>query len=265
MEDHHRRLWRRNQMEAALWRYVVTYKNWGGDWEGRAASIPSVFRSRIKKMLNIDRIPEMTPSAGFPEDRWVFYDEPGEGTGSEDRFSAVHAFLMAVALDLLNIGLKQSEVMFFLKHTRPMLEGAFDRIHRRPGAIAPVTGSGRQRRFAKHYRGVKPIWIDRERAPLADFTVWMVVRRFETKELYPQFEEKTKGKTIPFFLEPKICFGIEAVKQEVFTHLNGYRHPVTVELADSALTIPQYLAEAPSIGRGRPPRPQVRARRAGRR
>lgn len=257
-------------MEAALWRYVATHKNWGSDWDGRAATIPTVFRSRIKKMLNMDRSPKATPRAGLPEDRWAFYDGPGEGTGSEDPFSAFHAFLMGLALDLLNIGLKQSEVVFFLKHTRPTLQAAFDQIHRRKDQIAPVTGYGRQRRFANRYPRVEPIWIDRDKAPLADFTVWMVVRRFEVKEVYPQFEEETKDKTIPLFLEPKFFFGLEAVKEEVFTHLNGYRHMVTVELADSALTIPQYLTEAPSIGRGRPPGPNVgaaprrRKHRAGR-
>lgn len=251
-------------MEAALWRYVATYKNWGNDWDGTAASIPSVFKSRIKKMLNMDHIPGMTPWDGLPDDRWVFYDEPGVGTGGEDRFSSVHAFLMAVALDLLNIGLKQSEVIFFLKHTRPMLERAFDRIHRRPGAIAPVMGSGRQLRFASHYPEVEAIWIDPHKAPRADFTAWLVVRRFETREIHPGFEKQAKNKSIPFFMEPKFLFGLEAVKNEVFSHLNGYRHLVPIELADSALTIPQYLSKAPSIGRGRPLRPQVRARRAGR-
>ena len=257
MTDHHQRLWRRNQMEAALWRYFATYENWGGDWSGLTGSIPSVFTSRIKKMLNMDRIPGMTPWDGLPEDRWVFYDEPGEGTGSEDRFSAVHAFLMAVALDLLNIGLKQSEVIFFLKHTRTMLEGAFDRIHRRPGAIAPVMGSGRQLRFARHYPEVEPIWIDPHKAPRADFTGWLVVRRFETREIHPGFEKQAKN-SIPFFMEPKFLFGLEAVKNEVFSHLNGYRHMVALELADPALTIPQYLADAPSVGRGRPPIGNVR-------
>lgn len=191
MADHHERCWRRNQMELALWRFAVTARECGAD--GKAGvdlkKVPIVFRSRVKKMLNMDRIPAMTPWGSKPGDNsgglpgaegWIFFDQAGEGTGSEDRFSTLHVFLMGVALDLMNIGLKQSEIVFFLKHARPVLQKAFDQIHRRRAAIAPVSGSGRQRHLAKHYPDAASIWVELDTAPSADFTAWMLVQQFET-------------------------------------------------------------------------------------
>ena len=96
--------WKRTQIEAALWRYVVTARNWGADFDGLTANIPTVFRSRIKKLLNMDRIPALTPWGQPKDDKWAFYDSPGEGLGSEDRFSTEHAFLIGIALDLVNEG-----------------------------------------------------------------------------------------------------------------------------------------------------------------
>ena len=78
MADHHERCWRRNQMELALWRYAVTSRQWGTDGGSGVdlEKVPMVFRSRVKKMLNMDRIPAITP----------WRDKPGNKRGalSED-------------------------------------------------------------------------------------------------------------------------------------------------------------------------------------
>lgn len=239
-------------MEMALWRYFATHRHWGADFEQIAEEVPSVFKSRIKKMLNMDRIPGLMPWEDLPDDRWIFYDQPQRGLGSEEHFSTLHVFLMGLALDLLNIGFKQSEVIYFLKHTRPTIGAAFDQIHRKKGWIAPVSDGSRQHPPHKHYPHAEPLWLGEGKAPLADFTVWMLVRRFETKEVFSGIKGKLKGQKLPLFMDPKFVFGLEAVKEEIFTRLNDYRHLVQIELADLALTIPRYLAAAPQIGRGRP-------------
>ena len=209
MGNQHQRVWHRNQMEIALWRHAVTFRHWGADPDNLVSRIPVVFKSRIKKMLNLDRIPDMSPWDN-PDDNWAFYDKPGEGIGSEDRFSAVHVFLMGIALGLLDIGLKQSEVIFFLKHMRPILQAAFDQINKRAGSIPPVSGSDLQRRFAKHYPDAEPLWLGPDKMPKADFTVWMLVCRAENKEAYPGFQRKIGRREIPLFMEPKFFFGLEA-------------------------------------------------------
>ena len=127
MKEHARPRWQRNQAEAALWRYVTTAPNWGADWDGLASATPSVFRSRIKKLLNRDRSPDQLSLTEEQEGKWAFYDTPGEGIGSETRFSTRHVYLMGIGLDLINAGLKQSEVVFFLRDTRLTLEAAFRR------------------------------------------------------------------------------------------------------------------------------------------
>src|SRR5882762_5302910 len=251
MKQNSKPRWRRNQMEAALWRYAVTAPNWGGDWSKLAQKMPAVFRSRIKKLLNMDRIPGLTPWGQEDEKIWAFYDSPGEGAGSEERFSTQHAFLMGIGLDLVNEGLKQSEVVYFLRHLREKLEAAFDQIHRRPGAIAPVSGSDRQLHRFEENGSSEPIHLGRHH-PLADRTVWMIIRRQEAKETYPRFLELTQGREIPLFFEPEFYFGLEAVKERVFEQLPGFRHLILVEIADLALTLPRYLEEAPAVGRGRP-------------
>jgi hypothetical protein len=259
MKTHAQPRWRRNQMEAALWRYSVTHRNWGGDWDQLASDIPTVFRSRVKKLLNMDRIPDLTPWERSDEHTWAFYDAPGEGVGSEDRFSTQHAFLMGIGLDLVNEGLKQSEVVFFLRERKATLTAAFNQIHERPGAIAPVSASNRQHQRFDEDGSAEPIWLDPMHPPLADWTAWMVVRRHETKEAYPGFEKRSKGRNIPFFMEPEFYFGLEEVKKQLFTHLSSFRHLILIEIADLALTLPHYLAEIPAIGRGRPPASAVRA------
>ena len=232
MANQHLLQWRRNQMADAIWRYTVTAPHWGSDPNHLADRVPQVFQSRIKKMLNLDRIPDMTPWEGL-EDTWVFYDEPGQGVGSEELFSTFHAFMMSMAIELLNIGLKQSEVIFFLKHTKPVLHKQFSRIYRRSNKKAPVSNSNRS-----------PQGIRR--------TVWMTVRRVETQEAHPGFQKKIGEKKIPLFMEPKFFEGFDAVAKEFSMHLSLYRHAILIEIADPALMLPAYLAATPVVRRGRP-------------
>ena len=86
----------------------------------------------------------------------------------------------------------------------------------------------------------------------------MIVRRFETKEVYDGRDTNHKARKLPLFLEPKFFFGLEAVKEDLFLHVNDHRYCVLVELADLAKTLPGYLAASPTIGRGRPLRPDRR-------
>jgi len=239
-------------MEAALWRYAVTARNWGADWDKQVSQVSLKFRSRIKKLLNMDRIPELTPWGQPGKNKWAFYDRAGEGFGSEDSFSTKHVFLMGIGLDLVNEGLKHSEVVFFLRHVRPKLEAAFDEIHMRPGAIAPVSGSNRQLYRFDNDASSEPIWLDRRKNPIADWTAWILIQRYEAKEIYTRFEELSQGRSIPLFIEPEFYFGLEAVKERMFKHLPDFRHLLLIEIADLALTIPKYLAEAPEVRRGRP-------------
>lgn len=245
-------MWRRGQMEYALWRYYATYKNRGADPDRLTTSLPSVFTSRIKKMLNMDRIPKLTAWETKLEDQWAFYDSAGEGTGSEEQFSVLHAFMMGLALDLLNDGMKHSDAIFLLKHERPRMQKIFDEIYNCKGVVAPVNGTMRQRLRFEDFPNAEPIWTKHDSAPSADFTVWMLVRRSEMYEVYPTLPDEFSDEKVPFFMESNFVFGLEDLKKEIFVHLNSYRHVLIIELADLALTLPKFLEEAPRRDRGRP-------------
>lgn len=234
MHELDRPQWQRNQVEAALWRYTATAPHGGADPHGLAGQVPRVFRSRVKKLLNLDRIPSMLPWEGL-EGMWAFYAGPGGGTGSEDRFSSFDVFMLSVALALLNMGLKQAEVVWVAKHTRPALHKQFRRLHRRPDTTPPISGTARS-----------PRAIHR--------TLWMVVRREEVQEAQPGFQKKIGERAIPLFLEPEFFEGFDAVSERFSRQLSGHRHAILIELAEPALALPRYLEEAPVARRGRPSR-----------
>jgi len=241
-------------VEAALWRYTATQRHWGHDTDGIGSRVPKIFKSRIKKLLDLDRVPGLVPWFEPDPGLQAFFDGRRDtGTRSDDLFSTGQAFLMGIGLDLINEGIKQPEVVFFLRHTRDTILAAFEQIHERPGARAPVSGGDRQLRHFENEDASEPIWLRGLRTAYSDSTAWMLVRRREDKEAYPLFLKATKGKRIPFFVEPEFYFGLEAVKKAIFDHLPAFRHVILIELADLALTLPRYLAEAVGVRRGRPP------------
>lgn len=247
-----KRVWTRSQVEHALWRHIVTHKDWGTDPNKLVDRMPQVFRSRVKKLLNLDRIPDMTPWPDLLKDIWAFYDGPPQGTGSEERFSTVHVFVLGIALDLLNVGLKQSEVIFFVKHAREFLEKALIEIHNETDWIAPVHRTTRQLSLHRDHPKSSPIFLEQKSQPFADFTAWMIVQRIENQEIFPLLKEKKRDPNSPLFMNPEFIVGLEGLKERLFRRGSSYRHGIFIELADSALTLPEYLAEAPTVRRGRP-------------
>lgn len=244
--------YRRGQLDPVLWKYLAASRNWGAIGPEHADGIPSRFRSRVKKLLNLDRVPGMVSWADFPEDRWAFYDNAAEGTGSEERFSPVHVFLLAIALDMVNLGLKQPDAVFILKSIRPPLEKAFLRIHKTRGVYAQVSDTKRQPRPFKDDSTLPSIRLKGHEIEREDATVWMILRRYGIEELHPGLAKPGNEKTAPIYESPDIAFGLEAAKRELFTHLADSRQVMLIELAEAAITIPRLLEAEPEVGRGRP-------------
>lgn len=244
--------YRRGQLDPVLWKYLSSSRKWGAIGPEGPDAIPSRFRSRIKKLLNLDRVPGMVSWTDFPDDRWAFYDEEAEGTGSEERFSALHGFLLAVALDMVHLGLKQPDVVFILKSIRPWLEDVLLEIHDTPGVYAPVSDTARRPRSFEANSSLQPIRLKGKKIALEDASVWMILRRHGIEELDPRRVKPGNEKTAPIYESPDIAFGLEALKRELFTHLADSRQVMLVELADAAITIPRLLEAEPEVGRGRP-------------
>ena len=98
-----------------------------------------VFRTRIKRLLDIDRDLDLTGAEVPPETDYAFAAPPSV-EGAEAGYRAVDAFCLAIALDLLDSGFKQSEIVFLMRYLRPELERRF------PALIGPPSLINRQRR-----------------------------------------------------------------------------------------------------------------------
>src|SRR5688572_20609807 len=103
--------WFTNQVQAALWAYIVSAEHWGAGVEDELGKVPKVFCSRIRKLLNVDR-------ATSPRGPWAFYERKGTSTGGQELYSDFQVFCLGLGLDLLNQGLTQAEVVFLLRHIR---------------------------------------------------------------------------------------------------------------------------------------------------
>lgn len=243
--------WRRKQAEGALWRYFATYQNWGGDNTHSQQPPPKVFSSRVRKLLDLDRGFDRSKLGDAPAAEWAFYDTPGEGTGSKRPLSDFNVFLLAVALDMLNTGLKQSEILFFLRHTRETIKDEYRQI-RAQDLPAPVMGaSPRAMRAAQDYPSAPSVAF--QGSPMADFSVFMLVRRVEMTELVERPQaQSTRDAHMPLYWQPAFAYGLDELTETLYRSPNSYRCVIVLELADMARALPRILADTPRFERGRP-------------
>lgn len=246
--------WKRSQVIAALWRYQATTPHWGAD-QHAPAIVPRTFASRVQKLLDLDRQPNIMPWADPVEGEWAFFDGPGGGPGVEECFTLDHAWLLGIALELVNQGLKQSEIVFLIRKTRYHLEAILHRIRGRPVRHSPIRSTAAQRELFSDGQGAAPIYVRPDRTPLADWSCWLLLRRREATEVYPRLEATRRGKHIPLYFPPEAADGLEALKERLFTHRNGFTSVILVEVAELAIQLPEYLAAAPEIRRGRKKEP----------
>ncbi|MEX0923724.1 MAG: hypothetical protein WDZ84_13215 [Rhodovibrionaceae bacterium] len=225
----------RGQAEWALWR-SFTVRSVTASQE-----VPKVFRTRIKRLLEIDRHIDFGDADVPPEADYAFA-QPADESG-EIAYRAIDVFCLAIALDLLDAGFQQSEVVFLMRYLRPELERRF------PGLLKPPSLIDRQRHRAKDYPNVPS--DEKENHGDADRRLFMVLRKVEMKEIgSPEYRRRDR---LPIFLEPLYCEGISALTKELNNLLPQRRRAVTVlELAANARAVSIYLEQAPIIQRGRP-------------
>jgi hypothetical protein len=221
MSSYFKHKWLRNQMEGALWHYMSALPNWGDIAEVK--KVPKVFSSRIKKLLNIDR------ANGNEKSNWAFFDYESEGTGAQEKYSDYNVFLMGIGLHLLNIGFKQSEIIFFLQNAQHLIEPNYKTILKEYDE-APVFGSGRQRTEK-------------------DNTCFMMINRIEMIEA---IEALSNHGSKPVILAPHFAFGTNEVKRSLEKWSKDYVAFITIELADLALRLPKIIENTEPAGRGRP-------------
>jgi hypothetical protein len=225
----------RGQVEWALWRSFVRtlYAN---------QEMPKAFRTRIKRLLDIDRELDLGNAEELPEADYAFAPPVSDKSG-EVGYRAVDAFSLAIGLDLLDAGFKQGEVVFLMRYLRTDLEQRFPKFLERPSLI------NRQRHLAKNYPSM-PSFKDGGTS-YADGREFVILQKLELTEIIPLASGRRP--TDPVFLEPVYCAGATALGEKLSAIMPEHRRAVTIlELAATAQAVQSFLNEAPVIRRGRP-------------
>lgn len=234
--------YKRGQVEWALWR-TFTLARSPGDGP------PPIFRTRIKRLLDLDRELD-AGSLDVPPPCTSAFVEPAEGgSGVEAQYTPFDAFCLAIALDLLDVGFKQGEIVLLMRHLRDTLADWFDDLLKRPSLI------DRQSHPAKHHPGLPSLARSGGRAPIADARVFLILNRIEMTELMPAIESRP-GQAV--FLEPEVCEGISRLQQRLDALMPRHRRTVIItEIAATAQAVAMFLDAAPLVPRGRPRRQQT--------
>ena len=221
--------YKRSQVEDSLW---AVFRIGAAPQRVRPA-----FRSRIKKLLDLDR----REQEGGVELPLVFNDARAEGQGQDVPFTSFHAFMLGLGLELWNSGLKQSTVIFFLRHSRETLEQQHARII---GArIAP-------------YQVMAPIpgWPTRvlNDVTVADTSVYMLVDWIDFAETTGPDTAAGGGRLQPLIFVPRFCHGTAALVKTVGDLSPQRRTHLVVELSELAAMLDRHLKTTPARRRGRP-------------
>ena len=231
-------LYKRGQVVTALWQY---FRFVG---EG-PASPPPIFRTRIKRLLEVDRSQDALQAPEGSSVRYAFFDETPGGQGTDVNFTLFNAVCLAWGLELLDVGFKQGEIVFLLRYLRQGFQKEFTHIVKNP----PVP----REKISVNERPRLPRYKDNKGEFWADGRVFVLLRKVEFTEMYPAWK-KTRGKKVPLMIEPMFCHGITALTQELH-QMNcedyGYRKALVLELAHSVVMVQQYLQAAPALPRGR--------------
>jgi hypothetical protein len=219
--------YRRGQVEWALWKFATIEYPTGE--EARTALL-----GRIKHLLLIDRL-------GIPFGKTVFRrpikraltSGASEGTGVDAEFTAFDAFCIAIALDLLRAGFKQTEVMILMRRLRGLLEHPFQLILDTPPP------------FRSHLKNP-----GRQEKARTDCHMFLVIERVEAAERVPERGRGRYAKT-PLNIEPKICTGMAELSDYLATMDHVFRRAIVFEIANIAARVSEFLAQAPIIKRGR--------------
>lgn len=232
----------RGQVELALW------SNFVGKKQSRAKDIPKIFKGRIKHLIDIDKgkVKGKGKSIDFskfevpPEAKYAF--APPAGENAEVAYSGCDAFSLAVGLDLLNIGFKQTEVVILMRYLRPELDKCYPDLLGEPSLLV------RQEYPAEDFPEL-PFYLNGH-IRIADRLLFMIFSKVELTEILPVgFQKRRKD---PVMFAPEFCEGIDKLRDRLHGSMPLARRAVTVlELAWNAQAVTDYLEKGPEIRRGR--------------
>ena len=189
--------YKRGQIEWALWR---SFRPLGSRDDGP----PPIFKTRIKRLLDLDRDLDVTQFASKPPSDFAFVTSFDGGSGVEAAYAPADVFALALALDLLDVGFKQGEIVFVMRHLREVLDDWYPDLIKRPSL------NDRQKRLAVHHPKLPRYEPGSGKAALADARVFLVLNRIEITEVLAAAGAKTRpGQAL--FLQPEVCEGLAAL------------------------------------------------------
>ena len=225
----------RGQVEWALWCSFARARFNTGD-------VPQIFRTRIKRLLEIDRDLDLSEAEVPPKADYAFAPRPTVESG-DVAYRAVDAFCLAIALDLLDAGFKQAEIVFLMRYLRPELQKRF------PTLLAPPSLVSRQRYRARDYPDL-PSYEEGGNS-FADRRLFVILQKVELTEISPASSRRRNPG--PIFLEPVFCACVTVLGAKLHDTMPNRRRTVTVlEVAATAQAVQEFLTAAPVIRRGRP-------------
>jgi hypothetical protein len=228
---------KRGQVEWAIWASYTQQRAAAGD-------PPPAFHTRLKRLLEADRDPELQPKSVKDKEPYAFASAKVEGTGTDAAFAAYDAFGLALALELLGAGFKPSEIISLLRRSRPSLERRFNAILKTPPPPKPGANPKGWPGLPTYSEGGKEF---------ADGRVFMVLPTVELDEVLPLYHPRAMRKS-PAFPEPKFCRGINELTAELSQMRSSnwsYRKAFVTEIAYLASGVSDLLPEAPLTKRGR--------------
>ena len=232
-------VYKRGQVEWALWRYM-TYLLPGGS----PALLPE-FRTRIKRLLELDAQRDSSKVSKVPHARYAFFEGRPGGKGTDVSYTHFNAVCLAWGLELLDVGFKQWEIVFLLRHLREPLHHTFQYILQNPPEP--------RQKITPNERPDCPVYHDEKGGDYPDCRVYMVLQKVEFPYMNPRLKKRKRAE-LPVFPTPVFCRGYLAVAEELH-RMNRkdytYHKAFVMELAHAVVLVQNYLQEAPEFTRGR--------------
>lgn len=174
--------------------------------------------ARTKKLLDLDRSLASKATRGSPR---AFTDHTGLKQGVDASYTHFNAFSLALGLELLEAGFKQSEVVLWLRLTRPWIEAEYAQILR--GHIR------------ENFPDDAPIPLPNPRQ-----RYYMSVEHLITPEDLPELKlprKSTKGKNTPMAIVPKYFEGTDQLATAIGRAPSDVRRWLIIECRTLAVRL----------------------------
>ena len=227
--------YRRAQLIWALWRQFTE------QYFQAAKEPPRAFETRTKKFLDMDREPELDVH-GAPA--FAFGDGEHPGKGTERLFTHFDGTCLAIAHEMMDSGLKQSEVVHVMKHTRPAVRHFYDQFMDGPDPVA------RSARHPKDFPGW-PVLENKDRTKKVDWRVFMVLKRTEFTGRFSETFRKDRPEVEALYFQPDFCRGVDDLRAFLNEETWQFRKAYVGEIVRPARRLAAWLEKAPEIRRGR--------------